>query len=82
MDREEVGRKVVETSQACSDGYRRNISQFNTESENCAADACAIAASNTGWFILDALGFSNEEKSALVEAYLQKVHSEEPRAMQ
>lgn len=69
MDRGEIGRKIMETSQACCEGYRRNISQFNTAAENEAAEKCAIAASNTGWFILDAMGFSNEEKQALMDKY-------------
>lgn len=69
MDRDEVGRKVVETSQACSDGYRRAITSFSTDAEKDVNEKCAIAASNTGWFILDALGFSDDEKRALVDAY-------------
>ena len=69
MDLKDIGRKVVEASQACADGYRRNISQFNTAAENDTEEKCSIAASNTGWFILQALGLTNEEKRELVDEY-------------
>lgn len=69
MDRDEIGRKVMEISQACSEGYKRAITSFSTDAEKDAGEKCSIAASNTGWFILDSLGFSNEEKRALADAY-------------
>lgn len=69
MNRDEVGRKVMETSQAVSEGYKRNVTSASTDAEKEENEKCAIAASNTGWFILDALGFSNDEKKALSEAY-------------
>lgn len=56
--REQIGRKVMEVSQICSEGYTNAISeQFQTEAEREANRKCAIAASNTGIFILEALGF-------------------------
>jgi hypothetical protein len=66
LDREELGRKIVEVSRDHAAGYKRNISQFNTAHENDAAEKCAIAASNTGWFLLKALGYSDEEMKALI----------------
>lgn len=72
MDRDLVGRKVMEVSQLCADGYTRAISeQFQTEAEREANRKCAIAASNTGHFILEALGFSKEEIRLLRAAYQQ-----------
>lgn len=65
MDRDELARKIVEVSESCREGYRRNISQFNTAHENETAERCACAASNTGWFLLKALGYSDEEMKAL-----------------
>jgi hypothetical protein len=69
MDREELGRKVMEASQACAEGYKRGITSFSTDAEKDVNEKCAIAASNTGWFILQSLGFSNEEKRALFDSY-------------
>lgn len=66
MDRDELGRKIVETSRACADGYKRNISQHNTDHENDVAEKCSIAASNTGWFLLKALGYSDDEMKVLL----------------
>lgn len=69
MDRDEVGRKVMETSQAVAEGYTRAISeQFQTEPEQDANRKCSIAASNTGYFILQALGFTKPEIQALADA--------------
>lgn len=69
MTRDEIGRKVMETSQACSEGYKRGITSFSTEAERDANAKCSIAASNTGWFILQSLGFSTDEIRALADAY-------------
>lgn len=59
----------METSQACSEGYKRGITSFSTEAERDANAKCSIAASNTGWFILQSLGFSTDEIRALADAY-------------
>lgn len=69
IDRNEIGRKIINVSQGCADGYRRNISQFNTAHENETAERCACAASNTGYFLLEAFGFSKDERQALMETY-------------
>ena len=55
-----LGLKILDAAQAHAEGYRRAISQFNTARENGESERCAIAASNTGWFILQALGFSSD----------------------
>lgn len=65
IDRDEVARMVVTVSRNHADGYKRNISEFNTERENEIAEKCSIAASNTGFFLLQALGFSGDEIKAL-----------------
>jgi hypothetical protein len=64
IDRDELGRKVMEAAQACAEGYTRGVNEDQDVNKKCA-----IAASNTGWFILEALGFSNKEKRALFNAY-------------
>jgi hypothetical protein len=64
LNREELGRKIVEVSQNHADGYRRAIGQYRTEQENDVSEKCACAASNTGFFLLQALGYSNEEIKA------------------
>jgi hypothetical protein len=70
LDRDEVGRKIVEVCSAMSDRYFDAIStQFQTEAEQEANRKCSIAAFNTGWFILQALGFTDGEARALVESY-------------
>jgi hypothetical protein len=61
----------METSQQCSEGYKRAITSFSTEAERDANEKCANAASNTGYFILQALGFSKDEIRALADAYKQ-----------
>lgn len=69
MTKDEIGKKVMETSQGMASGYVRSISQFQTDAENEANRKCAVAASNTGWFILKSLGFSTEEIEALAAPY-------------
>jgi hypothetical protein len=70
MKRYEIGHKVMEVSQACSEGYTRAISeQFQSPAEQDANRKCAIAASNTGYFILQALGFTKDEINILREEY-------------
>lgn len=59
--RDELGRKIAEVARNCADAYKRNISQSNTTHENDVHEKCAIAASNTGWFLLTALGYSNDQ---------------------
>lgn len=66
IDKDEAARMILSVSQACADGYKRNISQSNTEHENDVAEKCAIAASNTGRFLLQALGYSSEEIKSIV----------------
>ena len=61
MDREELGRKIFEVSQACSDGYRRGITSLSTDAEKDMNEKCACAASNTGFFLLQALGYTKED---------------------
>lgn len=61
QNREALAIKIVEVSKSMADGYRRNISQFSTVAENDVSEKCACAASNTGFFILQALGFSNDD---------------------
>lgn len=61
LDRDALARKIIEVSSSCRDGYKRNVNRFNTVHENETAERCAIAASNTGYFLLLALDYSNEE---------------------
>jgi hypothetical protein len=70
LDREEVGRKIVETSQICSEGYMRSFaSHFRTHEDRARDSAAATAASNTGVFILEAIGFSKEEVRSLLAQF-------------
>lgn len=70
--REALGRKIMEVSQMCSEGYTNAISeQFQTPAEQEANRKCAIAASNTGVFILGALGFDSDEIRTIADAYRQ-----------
>ncbi len=81
-NREAFARKLVGIAQDCAAGYRRNISQFNTANENTSAEHCAIAASNTGYFILMGLGYSHDDiKRFAAEAEESAViTSTEPKA--
>jgi hypothetical protein len=74
MTREDFARIALDTAQAAADGYKRNISQFNTEHENDVAEKCAIAASNTGYFILISLGFTPREIIAMADARTVSEH--------
>jgi Holliday junction resolvasome RuvABC DNA-binding subunit len=75
FDRAEVGRKVVETSQNCSEGYMRSFSsQFRTPEDQARDSAAATAASNTGVFILEGLGFSQEEIRDLIAQFRRDPH--------
>lgn len=56
-----IAQKILETAISVSDGYRRNISTWNTDAENDTSEKCARAASNTGFFILESLGYSSEQ---------------------
>lgn len=71
--KDEIGRKVMEVSQVCAEGYTRAISEvFQTEAQREASSQCAIAASNIGYFILQSLGFSKEEIRVLRAEYQTK----------
>lgn len=66
MDRDEVGRKIMETTLVMSDGYTKAISKnFMTLAEQEANRKCAIAVNNAAYFILQALGFQKDEIRAL-----------------
>lgn len=67
QNREALGRKIVEVARNHADSYRRNISQFNTANENGVAERCACAASNTAWFLLKELGYSNDDVKRLCD---------------
>jgi hypothetical protein len=54
----EIIRKIVEVSLVVADGYR-------SEGMDECDEHCAIAANNTGVFILQALGLTEREISAL-----------------
>lgn len=71
IDREKLGRDVMEVSQVMADGYTRAISDLQSQAEQEANSKCAIAASNTGYFILQRLGFSIDEIRILRAAYQQ-----------
>jgi hypothetical protein len=61
LGRDVLARKIIETSDDCRQSYMRNVSQFNTAHENEMAERCANAASNTGYHLLRALGYSDDE---------------------
>lgn len=61
MEREEVARMVLTVAQQCAAGYRRNATSFDPPEAHDVAEKCAIAASNTGYFILIAMGFLPKE---------------------
>ena len=67
-DRDGLARKIAEVSRNHADGYIRALTSFSTEAERDVAEKCAIAASNTGWFLMNALGYSNEEIRQAVDA--------------
>jgi hypothetical protein len=61
LNREELGLKIYEVARDVAEGYNRNVSQHNTVPENDTAEKCAVAASNTGFFILTALGYTKTD---------------------
>jgi hypothetical protein len=66
-ERADLAIKIVEVMTACRDGYRDNIRPSKSDQDNEIAKQCAIAASNTGYFILKALGYTSEEIRALAD---------------
>lgn len=58
---------VVETTQTMADGYRSNVTSVSSDDQIDRAQACAVAVSNAGVFVLQAMGFSMDEIKALVE---------------
>jgi hypothetical protein len=58
MTKEKIGQKVVEVSQMVAEGYR-----------NSGNEECATAASNTGVWILEAIGFDMKEIREMVDAH-------------
>ena len=60
-DRMKTAKTIIQVSRDCADGYRRAVSPIDAGSEIVTAEKCAVAAGNTAWFILKALGYSNEE---------------------
>jgi hypothetical protein len=72
--REDFAKFALEVSTNVAAGYRRNISQFNLAHENDAAEKCATAASNTGYWMLIHLGFMPREIIAMAEAMKVSEH--------
>lgn len=60
-DRDGMARKIAEVSRDHANGYMRALTSFSTEAERDVAAKCAVAASNTGYFLMQSLGYSNEE---------------------
>lgn len=69
MERDDVARAVVGVTQSLADGHRNGITQFSTNETRETAEACAIAVSNAGVFILQQLGFSTDEIKERVVAF-------------
>lgn len=65
MERDDYARKILEVSEQFAEGYRRGITAFSTDADKDVSEKCAVAASNTGYFICAALGYSHEEILAL-----------------
>lgn len=61
MDRDDVAKLVIETTQVMADGYRGGVTKFSTPEAHDKAEACATAVSNSGVFILQAIGLSMDE---------------------
>lgn len=72
LDRDAVAKIVMNTSMTMADLYRIGITSSSTNAQKENAWACAVAANNAGVFILQKLGFSNDEIKALVEGYNSK----------
>lgn len=63
-ERYQLGWRIFEISQAQRRGYLSAPNQFSTPFQEAQAEAAATAASNTGWFILKSLGYSQDELAA------------------
>lgn len=69
MTEQEIKERIAEVSQVVAAGYRSNISECRDEAGNEMNKQCAIAASNTGFFILQSLGMSQDEIRALSDRF-------------
>lgn len=61
MERDDVAKLVIETTQVMADGYRGNVTKFSTPEDRDKAEACAVAVINSGVFILLGLGLSMDD---------------------
>lgn len=61
LNREQLGMKIYEVARNHADAYERALTSFSTEQEKDVAKKCACAASNTGYFLLQALGYEKSE---------------------
>jgi hypothetical protein len=71
VERDEIARKVIETTQIMADGYRNGVTQWSEQEARDKAEACATAVSNAGVFILREFGFSMDEIKDRVVSYRQ-----------
>jgi len=72
IDRDDLAKRVLKTTQTLAQGYRDAINQWSTQEKRATAKASANAAHNAGVFILMDLGFSMGEIKNMLEAYHQK----------
>lgn len=56
-----LAQRIIGVALDQAESYRRAISNFSSEEQKDRAEKCARAASNTGWFILKELGYSDDE---------------------
>ena len=61
LSRDELGLKIYEIASNHADGYRRAVTNFSADIEKETSEKCACAASNTGYFILKALGYTKDD---------------------
>ena len=60
-ERLEIADLVIDIARQHAESYRRAVGPTATAQEMAGAEACATAASNTGFHILIAMGFSGEQ---------------------
>ena len=58
---EEAAKIVKRVSENCASAYRRKDGKDYAVAEDQRLEDCAVACSNTGYFILSALGLSHKE---------------------
>lgn len=69
---DEEAKAILRIAASHANSFKRAINEYSTDQEKHLHEQCAMAASNTAWFILSGLAYTPEEIKKLYEDVLRE----------